>query len=256
MSPNTVRVQKKEHIATLVLNRPEVMNALNDEMIMELAAAIDQVAADEDIKVLIIKGSGQHFSSGADMNLLDQDIPSAQWLKGMRVFGSVIRRLREIPQPVITLLRGVAAGGGANLALAADFVVAADDARFVEIFVHIGLILDGGGTYFLPRLVGLTRARELALLGNEIVGKTAAAMGLIYKSVPAEKLDAEVQALAAQLAQKPLVAMGLIKESLDGSFDKTLQQTLDWEAAHQAILFQTPQHKEMVKMFLASREQK
>ncbi|MGD2188018.1 MAG: enoyl-CoA hydratase/isomerase family protein, partial [Desulfobacterales bacterium] len=172
MSPNTVRVQKKEHIATLVLNRPEVMNALNDEMIMELAAAIDQVAADEDIKVLIIKGSGQHFSSGADMNLLDQDIPSAQWLKGMRVFGSVIRRLREIPQPVITLLRGVAAGGGANLALAADFVVAADDARFIEIFVHIGLILDGGGTYFLPRLVGLTRARELALLGNEIVGKT------------------------------------------------------------------------------------
>jgi len=256
MSPNTVSIIKKENIGTLVLNRPEVMNALNAEMIMALGAGIDQIASDENIKVVVVKGSGQHFSSGADMNLLDQEISPAQWLEDMRLFGRVIKRLREIPQPVVTLLRGVAAGGGANLALAGDFVVAADDARFIEIFVHIGLVLDGGGTYFLPRLVGLTRARELALLGNEIDGKTAAAIGLIYKSVSAEKLDAEVQALAEQLAHKPLVSMGLIKESLDGSFDKSLQEILDWEAAHQAILFQTPAHKEMVKMFLASRAKK
>jgi enoyl-CoA hydratase/carnithine racemase len=104
--------------------------------------------------------------------------------------------------------------------------------------------------------VDLTRARELALLGNEIDGKTAAAIGLIYKSVPDEKLDAEVEALAHQLARKPLLAMGLIKASLDGSFDKSLQEILDWEAAHQTILFQTPEHKEMVKAFLASRTEK
>ena len=142
MSSDTVRVKKKENIGTLVLNRPEIMNALNDEMIMALAAAIDQVALDEDIKVLVIKGSGQHFSSGADMNLLDQDIAPSQWLKGMRVFGSVIKRLREIPQPVITLLRGVAAGGGANLALAGDFVVAEDDhmhqAAYLFLLVFLG----------------------------------------------------------------------------------------------------------------------
>ena len=210
MSAKTVLIQKKDTICTLVLNRPEVMNAMNEALVIELKEAVNQIAADDDIKVVVLKGAGKNFSSGADMSLLANVVASHQWLEGMRHLSQIITTLREMPQPIIAVLRGAAYGAGANLALAGDFVVAADDAKFCEIFVHIGAVLDAGGTYFLPRLVGLAKARELALLGNEIDGKTAASIGLIYKSVPDEKLDDEVAALAGNLALKPLAAMGLI----------------------------------------------
>ncbi len=254
MSEKTVLVQKHNRIATLILNRPEVMNAMNPELIQALQEALDQIETDEDIRVVVVKGAGDNFCSGADFNLFTQEISSIQWLAGMRRIGKVIRRLREIPQPVVSLLRGVAVGGGANLALAGDFVIAADDARFSEVFIHIGLILDAGGTYFLPRLVGLAKARELALLGEEIDGKTAASIGMVYKSVPEEELDGAVDALANNLAQKPLAAMALIKEGLDGSHDKTLKEILDWEAAHQSVMLQTPEHKSIVQLFLESKK--
>jgi enoyl-CoA hydratase/carnithine racemase len=253
MSANTVLIQKKDTICTLVLNRPEVMNAMNEALVIELKAAVNQIAAADDIKVVVLKGAGKNFSSGADMSLLANVVDSHQWLEGMRHLSQIITTLREMPQPIVTALRGAAYGAGANLALAGDFVVAADDAKFCEIFVHIGAVLDAGGTYFLPRLVGLAKARELALLGNEIDGKTACAIGLIYKSVPDEKLDDEVAALAGNLALKPLAAMGLIKAGLNESFDKRLKDILDWEAAHQAIRIQTPELKEIVAEFLKSR---
>jgi enoyl-CoA hydratase/carnithine racemase len=253
MSAKTVLIQKKDTICTLVLNRPEVMNAMNEALVIELKAAVNQIAAADDIKVVVLKGAGKNFSSGADMSLLANVVDSHQWLEGMRHLSQIITTLREMPQPIVTALRGAAYGAGANLALAGDFVVAADDAKFCEIFVHIGAVLDAGGTYFLPRLVGLAKARELALLGNEIDGKTACAIGLIYKSVPDEKLDDEVAALAGNLALKPLAAMGLIKAGLNESFDKRLKDILDWEAAHQAIRIQTPELKEIVAEFLKSR---
>ena len=253
MSAKTVLIQKKDTICTLVLNRPEVMNAMNEALVIELKAAVNQIAAADDIKVVVLKGAGKNFSSGADMSLLANVADSHQWLEGMRHLSQIITTLREMPQPIVTALRGAAYGAGANLALAGDFVVAADDAKFCEIFVHIGAVLDAGGTYFLPRLVGLAKARELALLGNEIDGKTACAIGLIYKSVPDEKLDDEVAALAGNLALKPLAAMGLIKAGLNESFDKRLKDILDWEAAHQAIRIQTPELKEIVAEFLKSR---
>ena len=253
MSAKTVLIQKKDTICTLVLNRPEVMNAMNEALIIELKEAVNQIAAADDIKVVVLKGAGKNFSSGADMSLLANVVASHQWLEGMRHLSHIITTLREMPQPIIAALRGAAYGAGADLALAGDFVVAADDAKFCEIFVHIGAVLDAGGTYFLPRLVGLAKARELALLGNEIDGKTAASIGLIYKSVPDEKLDDEVAALAGNLALKPLAAMGLIKAGLNESFDKRLKDILDWEAAHQAIRIQTPELKEIVAGFLKSR---
>lgn len=254
MSEKTVLVQKDDRIVTLVLNRPQVMNALNPEMIQALGKALDQIETDENIRVVVVKGAGNNFCSGADMNLLAQKLSSYQWLEGLRRLGLVIRRLREIPQTIVTLLRGVAVGGGANLALAGDFVIAADDARFSEIFIHIGLILDSGGTYFLPRLVGLAKARELSFLGAEIDGKTAASIGLVYKSVPDAQLDSEVEKLADNLAQKPPAAMALIKEGLEGSFDKSLKEILDWEAAHQSVMLQTSEHKEIVQLFLESKK--
>ena len=172
----------------------------------------------------------------------------------MRHLGAIVTGLRKIPQPVITALRGVAVGGGANLALAGDFVLASEDTRFSEVFVHIGVILDGGGTYFLPRLLGLAKARELALLGDEINGRTAAEIGLVYRCVPEEELEAEVAALAGSLAQKSRMAMSLIKEGLEKSFDMTLSQAMEWEASHQAIMLQTAEHKEIVRTFLSAKD--
>ena len=254
MSEKTVLVQKQNRIATLVLNRPKVMNAMNPEMIEALQEALDQIETDEDIGVVVLKGAGDNFCSGADFNLFTQDISSIQWLAGMKRIGEVIKTLRKIPQPVVSLLRGVAVGGGANLALAGDFVITADTARFCEVFIHIGLILDAGGNYFLPRLVGLAKARELALLGEEIDGKTAASIGLVYKSVPEEELDGAVDALANNLAQKSLAAMALIKKGLDGSHDKSLAEILDWESAHQSVMLQTPEHKNIIQLFLDAKK--
>ena len=253
MSSTPLLIEKKDKIATIMLNRPRVMNAMSKEMIQALHAAVQEVALDEEINVVVLKGAGDHFCSGADIGLFAEDIASYEWLTAMKGVGQIVRTLREMPQPVVTMLKGVAVGGGANLALAADFVVAADTARFCEIFVNIGLIMDYGGHYFLPRLVGLTKARELAMLGDEIDGRAAQSIGLIYKAVPEETLEKETNNLAAILAQKSPLALRLIKEGLEKSFDMSLKEMLDWEAAHQSIALQTPGHKEIVNMFLAAK---
>lgn len=256
MSPKHLSIEKKDSIATIVLNRPEVMNAMSKEMILGLRDALLEIGSDEEIRILIIRGAGNHFCSGADLKLFMEDTASYEWITAMKGVGQIVKTLREMPQPIITMVKGVAVGGGANLALAADFVIADENARFCEIFVNIGAIMDYGGNYFLPRLVGLTKARELAMLGEEIDGTTAAAIGLIYKSVPENDLEKEVDTLAAALAQKPPLALRLIKEGLEQSFDLSLNEVLSWEAAHQSIALQTPEHKAIVKMFLEMKGKK
>jgi 2-(1,2-epoxy-1,2-dihydrophenyl)acetyl-CoA isomerase len=254
MSIKTVRVYRKEGICTLVLNRPGVMNAWNAELVDELMRAFDRAAGDEKIKVVIMEGAGGNFCSGADMALLDSGGAPPARLKMMRELRRFIRTMRQMPQPIIAKVRGVAVGAGANLALASDFVLAADDARFCEVFVNIGLILDAGGTYFLPRLVGLAKARELALLGEMLDAKRAAEIGLIYRSVPDKDLDQETEDLARKLSQKSLLAMAMIKEGLEMSLDMDLDEVLEWEAAHQSIMLQTEEHKEAVRRFKARRK--
>ena len=256
MPSKPVIVETKENIVTLTLNRPDVMNAMSREMIEGLWDTVQEIAADESLRVVILRGAGDHFCSGADIHLFSENVPSDEWVVAMKGVGRIVRTLREIPQPVIAMLKGVAVGGGANLALAADFVVAAESTRFCEIFVNIGAILDYGGNYFLPRLVGLAKARELAMLGDEIDGNTAASIGLIYKCVSEEQLEAEVETLASTLSQKPPLALRLIKEGLENSFDMNLKQVLDWEAAHQSIALQAPQHKEIIELFLAAKKDK
>ncbi len=256
MSSKPLLIEKKDKIASIILNRPKVMNAMSKEMIMGLRDAVREIAADDGITVLVLSGAGDHFCSGADLALFTENIPSHDWIHAMKSVGQIVRTIREMPQPVVTMLKGVAVGGGANLALAGDFVIAADNARFCEIFINIGAIMDYGGHYFLPRLVGLAKARELAMLGNEIDGQTAASIGLVYKSVPQQELEKVVENLAATLAQKPPLALRLIMEGLEKSFDLSLKEVLDWEAAHQSIALQTPEHKEIVKMFMESKGNK
>jgi enoyl-CoA hydratase/2-(1,2-epoxy-1,2-dihydrophenyl)acetyl-CoA isomerase len=256
MSTKHLTVEKKDTLGLITLNRPGVMNAMSKDMIFGLREAIQKVGSDDGIRVLILKGAGDHFCSGADLGLFAADTRSYEWIAAMKEVAHIIKSLRNIPQPIISVVTGVAVGGGLNLALAADFVVAAEDARLCEIFVNIGAIMDYGGNYFLPRLVGLAKARELAMLGDEIDGRTAAAIGLIYRAVPGEELDREVEALAGKLAQKPPLALRLIKEGLERSFDRSLEEALDWEAAHQSIALQTPEHKEIVKTFMEARSKK
>jgi 2-(1,2-epoxy-1,2-dihydrophenyl)acetyl-CoA isomerase len=254
MSYDFIKLEDRGAVAMLTLNRPEVMNALNLDIVLELQDALGLLPSNKEIKVVLFQGAGGNFCSGADRTLFLEEHSSPEWLDGMRHFARVVRMLREIPQPIVTKLRGVAVGAGSNLALAGDFVVASHDARLRENFVHIGAILDSGGTYFLPRLVGLVKARELAFLGDEINGKKAASLGLIYRSVPDENLDKESEILAKKLALKPLAAMALIKEGLDESFNRTLKEILEWEAAHQAIMLRTKEHKEIVQFLKGMKE--
>jgi 2-(1,2-epoxy-1,2-dihydrophenyl)acetyl-CoA isomerase len=248
-----VVLHKEAELCTVVLNRPTVMNAIDWDMVMDLRKAFQTIGGDEEIRVVILEGSGGNFSAGGDIDFLGVGRSAPEYLAIMRLVSQMIKSIREIPQPVLCKVRGVAIGAGANLALAGDFVVAAHNARFQEAFVHLGAGLDAGGTFFLPRLVGLTKAKELAMLGEVIDGETAASMGLIYKSVRDEALDGAVAELAKTLAAKSPHALSSIKQGLDASLNMSLSEVLEREAAHQSILFQTTEHKQAVKLFLKSR---
>jgi 2-(1,2-epoxy-1,2-dihydrophenyl)acetyl-CoA isomerase len=256
MPVESVRVRKKNGVCKLLLNRPKVMNAWSTELMDQLMKAMTRVAADKAVKVVILEGAGGNFCSGADMSLLDAGGSTPQRFIKMRELSRFIKTMREMPKPIIAKVRGYAVGAGANLALASDFVLAAESARFCEIFVNIGVIPDAGGLYFLPRLVGLARARELALLGEMIEAPRAAEIGLIYRAVPDKELDQEVDSLARRLSQKSSMALAVIKEGLEKSLDMTLDGVMEWEASHQSIMLQTEEHKEAVRYFLQARKKK
>jgi 2-(1,2-epoxy-1,2-dihydrophenyl)acetyl-CoA isomerase len=254
MAEKTVLLEKKEGVATITFNRPTRMNAFSAELGREFLDALEEIAVDETVRVVVLTGAGGHFCSGADMHHLHEGIGAPERLKMMKSLSRIIIAIRRLPQAVVAKVRGVAYGVGVNIALAADFVIAAENARLCEVFVQIGVMMDGGGTYTLPRLVGLVKAREIALLGEEIDGMTADSIGLIYKSVPEEDLDEEVNLLVQKLSKKSLMALALIKEGLETSLDMTLEQALEWEASHQSILLQTKEHKRAVENYLRSRK--
>jgi 2-(1,2-epoxy-1,2-dihydrophenyl)acetyl-CoA isomerase len=253
MSNKTVLVQKDRRICTVLLNRPEVMNAINHDFIEDFENAFTQIAKDEEIRVVILEGAGANFCAGADMSWLDTQSGAPEMFHATKRFGRIILTIRQLPQPVINKVRGYAVGGGANLALSGDFVVVSQNARFIQAFVNLGVVLDGGGTYLLPRLVGPVKARELALLGDVVDGESAADLGLVYKCVPDEELDGEVASLASTLSEKTLGAMSLIKEGIETSVEMSLSEVIEWEASHQAVMLQTEEHKAAVKQFLRSR---
>ena len=249
----TLLVRREGRLCRLVLNRPEVMNALNPDMIAALDRAADELAGDSEVRVVILEGQGRTFCSGADMSFFLQGLSASVWLEAMRSLGRAILKLRAMPQPIITKLEGAAIGGGANLALCGDLVVAAENARFRENFVELALTLDAGGTFFLPRLVGPVKARELAFLANEVSGTDLARMGLVYKSVPQSQIDEEVLALADRLAHQNLASLSTIKKAMEGGLDMTLSEALEWEAAQQSILLTAPEHRAAVEAFINSK---
>jgi 2-(1,2-epoxy-1,2-dihydrophenyl)acetyl-CoA isomerase len=255
MSDQYVLVKRDEHIAVIIINRPESMNALNIEIENELLDVFGRLTTDEDVRAIILEGAGGNFSVGGDLAVLSGDVGAPQWLKWLRdVSFKLIQTMRSMPQPIICKVRGNAFGYGMSVALAGDFVIASENARFCLPFVNIGLTLDGGAGFFLPRLVGMVKARRLAFLGEVISGKDAAEMGLIHMAMGDDDLDGEADRLARTLAGKPsAMAVSAIKEALEESFQKSLGDTVEWEAMHQAVLLQSEEFKMTIKKLMNPR---
>ena len=252
-SDHTILLSLKGGIATITLNRPDRLNAFNEAMHDELAHALDRIELDRAIRAVLITGAGRGFCSGQDLN--DRATVEEPDLGATldRLYNPLVRRLKTLERPVIAAVNGVAAGAGANLALACDIVLAAKSAIFVQAFVKIGLIPDVGGSYALPRLVGQARAMGLAMLGDQITGEQAADWGMIWRAVDDDELLDEATALARHLATQPTVALGLIKRAIHASATNDLEQQLDLERDLQRKAGRTEDFREGVDAFLDRR---
>ena len=248
----TLLVESCPGYRRITLNRPERLNALNVEMAAALDAAFDEAAADKTCRALLLTGAGRGFCAGQDLTEIVGASP-ADLERLLEHYHPLILKIRALPIPVVCAVNGVAAGAGANLALACDIVLAARSATFVQAFARIGLIPDCGGTWFLPRLVGTARARALAFLAEPLPAETAAEWGLVWRMTEDERLLPEAEALAARLASQASNALALTKRALDATGENTLAQQLDLEGELQRQAGAHPDHAEGVRAFLEKR---
>lgn len=248
---DSVRVARQGGVLVLTLNRPERLNAMTAPMTAALSAALAGAEADADVRAVLLHGAGRGFCAGQDLAEVAPGQDLGDTLE--RRFNPLIRALRASPLPIVCAVHGVAAGAGANLALACDVVLAARSARFIQSFVRIGLVPDAGGTHVLPRLAGDARARGMALLGEPASGAQAEAWGLVWRVVPDDDLLAEAERVAAQLAAQPAQAVALIKRALNASGANTLDQQLDLERDLQRACGASADFREGVQAFLEKR---
>ena len=248
----TILAETRDSIARITLNRPDRLKSFTTAMHAELQAALDGIG---DARVVIITGAGRGFCAGQDLN--DRAVAPGEAVDlgdtVERSWNPLVRRLAGMPQPVIAQVNGVAAGAGANIALACDIVVAAKSARFIQSFSALGLIPDSGGSWHLPRLVGQARALGLALTGEPITGEQAADWGLIWKAVDDDALDAEIDAIARKLASLPPLGLAAIKAIVRSSGSRTLDEELDLQRDEMRRLGFTEDYREGVAAFLAKR---
>ncbi len=243
-------------VATITLSRPESLNSFNEDMHKRLAEALSRVK-ESDARALLLTGAGRGFCAGQDLN--DRNVrPGGETPdlgRSLELFyNPLIRSLRALELPVVCAVNGVAAGAGANIALACDIVLAARSASFVQAFCKIGLVPDSGGTFMLPRLVGGARAAGLAMLGTKLTAEQAEAWGLIWKCVDDDRLMTEARALASHLAKQPTKGLALIKRALQASMFNTLDQQLDLERDFQREAGRTADYREGVAAFVERRE--
>lgn len=230
-----ILISTEAHVATLTLNRPAVLNALNRELATALHDALQAVASDEQVRCVVINGAGDNFMAGGDIKYFRDNLPRIRESRGRdledlfeHVHGT-IQVIRTMPKPVIASVHGAAAGFGLSLMLSCDLALAADNSLFTLAYCHIGASPDGGSTYFLPRVVGMKHAFEIALLGERFGAERAAELGLINRVVPADELAQATAALAATLANGPAVAYARTKQLLNGSLAAQLGEQLDFE---------------------------
>ena len=252
MAYETIIFAQADGIARITLNRPDRLNSFTRAMHAELADALDLLAG---ARVVILTGAGRGFCAGQDLNdrAVAADEPVDLGATVEECWNPLVRRIAALPQPVIAQVNGVAAGAGANIALACDLVVAAKSAKFIQSFAALGLIPDSGGSWHLPRLVGQARALGLALTGEPLPAATAADWGLIWKCVDNDALDAEVDALAAKLAALPPLGLAAIKSIVRTSGSRTLDDELDLQRDEMRRLGFTRDYREGVAAFLEKR---
>lgn len=249
-----VEFKLENGVAHIVLNRPEKYNAFIREMAIAVQEHLDDVAKDENVRSVLLTSNGKAFCAGQDL----KEFTEENGIDVSRIvdehYNPIVKKIAELEKPVVCAVNGVAAGAGANLALACDLVIAADSATFIQAFSKIGLIPDTGGTFYLPRLVGMQKAKALMMLADNISAAEAESMGMIYKVVPDKDLAAEAVLLAERLASMPTIALGLTKRALNRSLYTDLDTQLGIESQLQAAATQTEDFKEGVAAFLEKRK--
>ena len=255
MQEAPVLVERRAGYRVLTLNRPQRLNAFNEAMHQALKRALAEAEEDGDCRALLLTGAGRAFCAGQDLyeRISEDGKVSVLGAALEAYYNPLVRKLRELPFPVVAAVNGVAAGAGANIALACDIVLAARSATFIQAFAKIGLVPDSGGTWFLPRLIGPARARALALTGEQLPAEKAEAWGLIWKMVDDLELMAEAHRLCVHFTEAPTMALALIKRVLDESWSNDLDTQLDLERETQHEASLTPDYAEGVRAFLEKR---
>ena len=246
--------KKNNGVAQITLHRPQVFNSFNRQMALEVQAALDECAADAAVRCIVLTGAGKAFCAGQDLaEVTDPAAPSFNTIL-QEHYNPIVLRLRSIEKPIVAAVNGVAAGAGANLALACDVVVAAQSASFIQAFSKIGLIPDSGGTFTLPRLVGFQKASALMLLGNRVGAAEAERLGMIYNYFSDETFADEVEKIATTLAQMPTLGLGYTKRALNASLTNNLAQQLALEDELQFQAAATADYREGVAAFMEKRK--
>ncbi len=256
MKFETILFEKSDGIALVTLNRPDKLNAFTTQMHEDLEAALKDIERDASVRAMLLTGTGRAFCAGQDLSdrsVAPGDAPRDLGETLDKMYNPLIRRLYGLEMPLIAAVNGVAAGAGANLALAADIVLAARSASFIQAFCKIGLVPDSGGTFVLPRLVGRARAMGLALLGDKLTAEQAEQIGLIWKAVDDDTLAEEARRLASHLATQPTKGLALIKRAINASIENSLNDQLDLERDSQRIAGCTADYQEGVNAFLEKR---
>ena len=242
-------------VATLTLNRPEVFNSFNREMALLLQKQLDAFGENPEIRAIVITGSGKAFCAGQDLKEVTTPSLHPGFKKILEEhYNPIIERIRAINKPIIAAVNGVAAGAGANIALACDIVVASEKASFIQAFSKIGLVPDSGGSFYLPRLIGFQRASALMLLGDKVAAQQARELGMVYKVFEPATFQQQALDLAQEMAQMPTKALGLTKQLLNASFNNTLDQQLTLESILQIQAANSNDYKEGVTAFVEKRK--
>lgn len=254
-----INFENNNGIATIRLNRPEQLNSFNGQMHEDMKLALKQVEQDADCRVLVITGTGRGFCAGQDLS--DRNVAPGNEAPDLgesleKRYNPMIRRIKALPMPVICAVNGVAAGAGANIALACDIVIAAESASFIQAFCKLGLIPDSGGTWSLPKTLGMARAKGLALLGDKITATKAYEWGMIWQVVDDERLSDEVLTLAQHFSNQPTKGLALIKRALNASEFNSFDEQLDLERDLQRLAGRTEDYREGVSAFMDKRPAK
>lgn len=255
MSINLIEVKIENNVAWIALNRPEVFNSFNREMALQLQTTLDDCNTNSNVRALVLTGNGKAFCAGQDL----KEVTDPELNPGFRKileehYNPIIQKIRTIEKPIIAAVNGVAAGAGANIALACDIVVASEQASFIQAFSKIGLVPDSAGTFFLPRLIGFQKASALMMLGDKVTAPEALTMGMIYKIFPIALFEEEVKTLAENLAQMPTKAIGLTKRLLNQSMHNNLEQQLKLESDLQIEASSSNDYNEGVTAFVEKRK--